>query len=375
MRDQARDTPTVAGQAHGQSTLDLGGRRFDELTHLIESLASASSHEEVTRTLLQELPGVIDADVIGFARSDSPQAWLWAMPEGSGRVDALRSRLQERLRRAASQHTPFSRTKPHFARQRHLSLVPKSGTQDQSEEAPPGLSHEVGFNIDSLTAGILLVERLDERPFVDRERQIIAAVAGVLRMALSNIGDRNLRGECEIRDPLTGLYERDMLDRQLYREWSAEFRYGIPASLLLLDLDYFKTVNDRLGRAVGDGVIKRAADLLEGMVRGVDSVVRYGGETFAVILPHTDFGQAHVLAERIRAGIERHAFNIGKAQVRITASLGVTSIPNASVESVGQWLAASNAALSGAKSRGRNCVVMHAPRPLVPAQAALSLAA
>jgi diguanylate cyclase (GGDEF)-like protein len=373
--DSRRDNPANDGLIRDRDAQLLEGGRLDGLTHLVGLLASASNDDRVVRALLQELPKVMDADVIGVARNNPPRTWLWSTPQGTGRVDTLRSRLLERLRHAPSRPTSSSRKNRPLPPQRHLALVPKSGDQYQGEEAPTVLSHEVRFNVDALTTGILYVERSSERPFAERERQVVAAVSAVLRLALGNVGERSRRGESEIRDPLTGLYGRDMLDRQLYREWSAGFRYGLPASLLLLNLDYFKTVNDRLGQAVGDGVIKRVADLLEGMVRGVDSVVRYGGETFAVILPHTDFGQAHVLAERIRAGIERHAFDVGTAQVRMTASLGVTSIPNAAIESVGQWLAASDAALSEAKSRGRNCVVMHAPCPLVPAQAALSLAA
>ncbi|MBH0178961.1 MAG: GGDEF domain-containing protein [Nitrospira sp.] len=134
--------------------------------------------------------------------------------------------------------------------------------------------------------------------------------------------------------------------------------------MLLLDLDYFKSVNDCLGHVAGDGVLERVAALVQERVREVDSVGRYGGEEFAVVLPHTDLSQAQALAERIRAEIERRAFDLDDGSVRITASFGVASLHDSSIESIGRWIAAADSALYEAKSHGRNRVAVHADHRL-----------
>ncbi len=152
-------------------------------------------------------------------------------------------------------------------------------------------------------------------------------------------------------------------------------RHGVPSCLLVLDLDYFKVVNERLGHAGGDGLLKEVASLLEETVREVDRVARYGGEAFAVVSPHTDLPRARTLAERIRDKIERRVFIMKEGHVRITASVGVASMGHPAMESVGRWIAAADSALDQAKSCGRNRVVIYESAPFVPAQAARCLAA
>jgi diguanylate cyclase (GGDEF)-like protein len=179
-----------------------------------------------------------------------------------------------------------------------------------------------------------------------------------------------------LRDPLTDVLNRRAFDGPLIRELKAGLRYGTPACLLLVDLDYFKTVNDLLGHVAGDEVLKRVAALIRETVRNVDSVGRYGGEEFAVVLPHTDLDQAQALAERLRAIIERYAFELEDGQVRMTASIGLASLHDSAIATVGDWIAAADSALYEAKSRGRNRVVAHIPCNLAPAQAsALCVAA
>jgi diguanylate cyclase (GGDEF)-like protein len=179
-----------------------------------------------------------------------------------------------------------------------------------------------------------------------------------------------------LRDPLTSVLNRRALNEPLMRELKSGLRYGAQACLMILDLDYFKTVNDRLGHTAGDLVLKELAALMTDTVRDVDMVGRYGGEEFAIILPHTSIQQAHTLAERLRALIESHAFDVEDGTVRLTASIGIADVCNAEIASVEHWVNAADTALYEAKSQGRNRVVVHTPLPLAPAQAAtLSVAA
>lgn len=174
--------------------------------------------------------------------------------------------------------------------------------------------------------------------------------------------------ESALRDPLTGVLNRSGLDGPLHRELNAGLLNDTPACLLLLDLDYFKSVNDRLGHVAGDGLLTRVAALVQENIRTGDSVGRYGCEEFAIVLPHTELDQAQALAERIRAEIERHAFDLDEGSVRITASLGVASLRDPAISTVGHLIAAAYAALGQAKSQGRNRVGIHAACSLMPPQ-------
>jgi diguanylate cyclase (GGDEF)-like protein len=222
----------------------------------------------------------------------------------------------------------------------------------------------------------LHIERARTRPFTEQEQQLLATVGASLSLTLRNADTHHQIQDLALRDPLTGALNRRALDGPLTREFKAGLRYGAPACLLLLDLDYFKTVNDRLGHVAGDEVLTRVAGLMRETVRDVDSVARYGGEEFAVVLPHTDLDQARALAERIRSVIERHAFDLEDGHVRITASIGLASLHDPAIAAIGDWIAAADSALYEAKTRGRNLVVTHTPCTLAPTQAvALCVAA
>lgn len=353
---------------------DRGSRNVALLQQLINSVAGASETEDIVKAFFAGLPLLIDVDLIGLARTDPDHAWMWSKSQDRGRADAVRSRLLDRLGRTAgrvrSVREPVRRM-----RHRHLSLVPASSGRDQSRDDCAVSVHEARLAIGSSVAGMLYAERASERPFIEQEQQLLDAAAALMTLALGKaVACRQIQ-ESALRDPLTGLFHRRALDGLLHRELTAGVRYGTPACLLLLDLDYFKTVNERLGRIAGDSVLASVAALVEETVRDVDSAGRYDGEEFAVVLPHTDLRQAQALAERIRAEIERRAFEVGEGHVRITASFGLAPLQDSAIESVGDWIAAADAALREAKSRGRNCVVTHAAVPLGPARAALSLVA
>ncbi len=157
-------------------------------------------------------------------------------------------------------------------------------------------------------------------------------------------------------DTLTGLCNRGFLDEQLVRVLSESSRYGDPASLILLDLDFFKAINDTHGHAVGDRVLKHvAATLLDG-IRGVDLCARYGGEELAVLLPRTGLQGAVELAERLRVMVESRPLAMSTGEdIKVTASFGVASYP-LQAPTPGALLSSADGALYRAKEAGRNRV-------------------
>ena len=156
------------------------------------------------------------------------------------------------------------------------------------------------------------------------------------------------------KDAITGLYSRRYLDEQLPQLVKGHRRNQQPIALLMIDLDHFKSINDRFGHLVGDEVLARVAGAVREAIRGADSAVRYGGEEFCVILPGTQQKEARAVGDRIRAAIEAIDFSETHEDLIVTASLGVASL--AEKEAVHEWLQRADLALFTAKHGGRNRV-------------------
>jgi diguanylate cyclase (GGDEF)-like protein len=161
--------------------------------------------------------------------------------------------------------------------------------------------------------------------------------------------------ENAIHDGLTGLYNRRYFDERLVVEMKRSQREGLPMSLLLLDVDRFKRVNDNHGHPVGDLVLQSVARSVGAMLRTIDVVCRYGGEEFAIILPSCTQSDAVNAAERIRQGVEGIPAGPGALPVQVTISVGVACFPQPFSSETG-LLRAADEALYAAKTRGRNRV-------------------
>lgn len=164
-----------------------------------------------------------------------------------------------------------------------------------------------------------------------------------------------------ITDPLMGLYNRRHLDKCLCQEAAKARRYGLDLSILLLDVDHFKQVNDTYGHQRGDDVLRALATLVQGSVRDFDYAFRYGGEEVLVLLPYTAHDGAIILAERLRSWIEGRtlvaADSKGKyPNIMITVSIGVSTFcPD--LEDEVNMVTRADEALYAAKEQGRNRVV------------------
>ena len=158
-----------------------------------------------------------------------------------------------------------------------------------------------------------------------------------------------------VRDPLTGAWNRRYLDVQLHAELSAARRRGLELSMLALDLDHFKQVNDQHGHAVGDQALRAVSEALISACGEAATVARVGGEEFAVLLPGHDLAQATELAERIRAAVAAVQIPTEREAARVTVSLGVASLaPEMSAQGL---YTLADARLYQAKAEGRDRVV------------------
>ena len=179
--------------------------------------------------------------------------------------------------------------------------------------------------------------------------------AETLAVGLKEANDK-LR-ELAIRDELTGLHNHRYFQDQLENEITRAARYKRPLSLLLLDLDFFKKVNDTYGHPAGDHVLRETGSILLKLVRQSDTVARYGGEEFAIILPETATSSAKVLAQRVRRGIEQLKISYDKKAIPITVSIGLacTDIADGKMSRT-EIISKSDQALYKAKHKGRNRV-------------------
>ncbi len=161
-------------------------------------------------------------------------------------------------------------------------------------------------------------------------------------------------------DPLTGVYNRRTFLELAERELARCGRTGAALSVIMLDIDHFKRVNDSFGHLAGDETLRRFVALVQGCLRRADLVVRYGGEEFCVLLPEVHLNEAAALAERIRAAVARSPLVIGSAIIPITVSAGVAALQGSDGVNIDHLLHRADAALYGAKNQGRNRVVAQA---------------
>lgn len=169
-------------------------------------------------------------------------------------------------------------------------------------------------------------------------------------------------------DSMTGLYNRRHFLALAETEWSRFQRYHRPLSMLMVDIDHFKSVNDRFGHAVGDDAIVAIANACQDGKRSSDIVGRLGGEEFAILLPETDLEQANIVAQRICEKVAGRSFTTNNVHFNLTVSVGVAAA-SVSMSGIDILLRAADDALYQAKSQGRNCTVHWSP-PLAPRLAA-----
>jgi len=157
-------------------------------------------------------------------------------------------------------------------------------------------------------------------------------------------------------DPLTQAKNRAAFDSTVSREISLALRNDNSLSAIFLDIDHFKSINDNFGHACGDMVLSVTAKLIKQCARDSDLVFRYGGEEFVLLLSNTDLSGGQLLAERIRKKLEHHTLSFDMEPVKITASLGISTLK--STDSLESFIQRADSAMYQAKAQGRNQVML-----------------
>lgn len=210
--------------------------------------------------------------------------------------------------------------------------------------------------------GVLNFERREKADFAREEIEYFTAVADQVAIAVQNARLHEQTVALSITDPLTGVPNRRHLFQQLEAEVNRARRYETPVSLVMIDIDHFKRLNDTAGHRAGDVALKQVTTALRPIVRKVDTLARYGGEEFVVLLPQVGREEALEVAEKLRRAVEDTTFEHGHVQPggRVTISVGVATLPTDAADQA-QLVDAADAALYASKRGGRNRVTGFAP--------------
>jgi diguanylate cyclase (GGDEF)-like protein len=322
---------------------DTVRRQIEELFAMTDMLQAAEDHEDAgavllatAKRLLPEFSGALY--VFNNSRDRLDLAKSWNASPGFRPGETLHPNHCWTLKRG----------KPHIN-------DAQAGTLHCMHELGDAATVEIPMMARGQVYGLLILAIETEDAFAKllEVRRVGRALADSMSLALSNISLREKLRTQSLRDPLTGLYNRRYMEDALLRYVSLSERSGSATSVMMIDLDNFKRLNDEHGHAKGDAVLRDVAGQLVAGLRPSDVIARYGGEELVVILPNCGIEDAALKAEMLRSRIE----GLSEAHATpVTASFGLASVPETATGAA-DVIAIADAALYAAKTAGKNTVV------------------
>jgi diguanylate cyclase (GGDEF)-like protein len=324
----------------------------------------------------------VAAQTLGVERAS---VWLLS-PDGSElRCEQLYERSQDRysrgiVLRASDYPDYFAALKLGRAIDGHDALRdPRTRAFGPDYLRPLGITSmmDAAIRRDGTVAGVVCLEHVGtQRTWTAAEMEFAGALADQAALALAAVERRRLEEErarvqselartreLALQDELTGLANRRAMEQLLMVEVSRALRHGRPLSILMADVDHFKSINDTYGHRAGDEVLRELARLLAENLRSIDKAARYGGEELLVVLPETPVAEATCVAERVRNAVAAHDFMVEQDEaakaplcLHLTTSLGIASLPDDG-DSPEKLVQTADRALYHPKHQGRNRVV------------------
>jgi diguanylate cyclase (GGDEF)-like protein len=337
-------------RADATRTADASRTQMTQLFQMADMLQSASGHLDANAVLRSTserlLPGLGGA--------------LYVFNNSRDRLDRSTTfGPDEETSYAAETISPtqcwaLKRGKP------HINKLDPSWLCCDHHDAPGVVVMEIPMTARGELLGLLCVSTHGEgaEARLEQCRKLAVAIADGMSLALSNIALREKLRSQALRDPLTGLYNRRYMEDSLERLVRLAGREKKNLSLLMIDLDHFKKLNDGHGHAMGDAVLRETAGAILGSLRESDVACRYGGEELLVILPDCSIDDAAIKAEAIRARIQELSGHHGTS---VSASIGVSSMPAITTQ-MADLIATADTALYAAKRGGRNQVKLAEPK-------------
>jgi diguanylate cyclase (GGDEF)-like protein len=364
--------PTIAPAPDGQApAAPAAGTSSEDLARLLTELIQIG----IALTSERDLDALLERIVAEARRFTRAEAGTLFLREGDlltfavVQNDALARRIGERAMKRQFRSEPLRVDRPSLAG--HVVQTGQAVNLADVYELPETAGFRFNWRYDARNAyrtrSVLVVPLQEPSGYVLGALELINALdaaggivpfdpgyEGLVRALASQaaVAIRNTRlEELSFKDPLTDVDNRRYFKLRLDEETRRHLRFEQPLSLVILDLDFFKDVNDEHGHAAGDRVLREVAQLLVNQSRSFTIVTRYGGDEFAILLANTPRTGAVTYAQRMRGVVERYPFHYG----RITASAGIASMPD-DAQTQEALIDAADRALYEAKRRGRNSV-------------------
>lgn len=309
--------------------------------------------------MLQTVSEAVTAKTVDFSGKSAGRitsaAWLKIRPNGSKQRGFDKALRTVAVLQTTLELGPLTRL---FSREVSAS-VPHSSINYRNDE--PEIDLAVGRTAKHACTFRLIVEKQSlgqitftrGRAFTEKERARLEFLLLSLAYPLRNALQYEKAFQASLTDPLTGVHNRTAMEAALRREISLAHRHRTPLSLVILDIDGLKQVNDKYGHAAGDQLIKEVVDAVCGSLRETDLVSRYGGDEFTILLNNTARRGAAMLAENIREKIQSVACQFGDKTINVTVCMGVASLTGRDKHT--GLFARADQALYDAKRQGRNC--------------------
>lgn len=337
------------------------------LVDVAAALSSTLELNEILGLIVQKAPAVMNADAASIVLAD----------EAAG-ILRFRAASGPKAHLLAGRHMPLGSGMAGWVIEHDETVIVDAPETDPrfDKEIP----QEIDYPVHSLIvtpiriAGkpigcVEVLNKAGEQSFDDDDRRVLEAFSIHAALAIENAGQYETTKTEALTDPLTGLCNRRELELRMDAELNHARRYGGPASVVMMDLDHFKRINDTYGHQAGDKMLREVAELLRRLSRSSDVVARYGGEEFVMILPHTDKEQAVEAAQRLRQAVENLRVRWAGASepLTITISCGVASL-RPGEDSAASVLGRADRRLYQAKAQGRNRVCAEDPAPVAQPQ-------
>jgi two-component system, cell cycle response regulator len=344
-----RQQETTASLQRHLEEIARSNAELEMLREVAETLNEATTMSEVTESALPHILGQMGARAGWLLLNDSQPATPYAQREAVGNVGGVEGDTRQ------------------LAVPRMVSLQEESESSVERDaweipEEAEGIASEfvsIPLQMRDRTLGTLNVV-LPEGISLDQHlSQLYRTVGHQYSAALERARLLEDLQELATTDPLTGLYNRRQFFTLAQQECNRASRYRHCVSLIMIDIDHFKAVNDTHGHAVGDEILRGIAGLLLENHRSVDVPARLGGEEFVIVLPETDSPSAYVVAERLRRIVEGFDFVTAAGLVKITVSMGVACAHPSSKVTLDGLLENADKALYESKAAGRNRVTVH----------------
>ncbi|OGI67098.1 MAG: hypothetical protein A2W18_01885, partial [Candidatus Muproteobacteria bacterium RBG_16_60_9] len=358
MAATSRRDGSIDGTSHSR-TISADGFDLPALMKALKTIAEQTVHSQILHETIQVVMQFAGAErALLLLRNSTDVLMIEA--------DADTTRAEPELMKSIpiEESDRLCRAVANYARRTKTAVVIHDATEPQS--LLPGLANDpyvrdhgtksilcipvtTGANRDAELIGLLYVENNSSSHAFTEQR------VETLELICLSVAGRLELSRKAVTDSLTGLYNRGYFQSSLTKEFSAARRKERPLSLVLVDIDFFKKINDNFGHQVGDAVLKHVAKILKSGCRDSDVVARYGGEEMVLILPETNLDHALEVAERIRRALAEQSYSDDSVNVPATASFGVATL-NAQRDSAEALIKAADEALYRSKKEGRNRV-------------------